>query len=408
MKPKITLCMIVKNETHIIHECLESVAPLIDYWVISDTGSTDGTQELITKFFAEKGIPGELHQDEWKGFGHNRSVALRHCDGKADYAWVIDADDKIEGNFKFPAVMEADAYIIRMGRPEFSWWRTQIFKIDSQWEYRGVLHEFPASLIKTQPVMMKIEGDYFLNARTLGNRNLGITPIEKYTKDAEMLEIALLDEPENTRYQFYLAQSYFDSQQWEKAIDSYLKRAKMGGWAEEVYYSLYRLAIARAMLDRPWPEVQASFIDAYNSRPIRAEPLYHIAQVLRTKFNMPAAAFIFARAAAEIPIPKDDILFVANAIYDYACLDEVGASAFYAGKPELGYLACKRLLDEGKIPPAEIPRVQENFNQYRKIMETISENMKSQYPQQTFTQNIPNQNPVIKNHKYKKKEKASR
>lgn len=27
MKPKITLCMIVKNETHIIHECLESVAP---------------------------------------------------------------------------------------------------------------------------------------------------------------------------------------------------------------------------------------------------------------------------------------------------------------------------------------------------------------------------------------------
>ena len=61
--------MIVKNETHIIHECLESVAPLIDYWVISDTGSTDGTQELITKFFAEKGIPGELHQDEWKGFG---------------------------------------------------------------------------------------------------------------------------------------------------------------------------------------------------------------------------------------------------------------------------------------------------------------------------------------------------
>lgn len=58
--------MIVKNETHIIRECLESVAPYIDYWVISDTGSTDGTQELITKFFEEKGIPGELHQDEWR------------------------------------------------------------------------------------------------------------------------------------------------------------------------------------------------------------------------------------------------------------------------------------------------------------------------------------------------------
>ena len=65
-KPKVTLCMIVKNESHIIHECLETIHKYVDYWVISDTGSTDGTQDIIKRFFAEKGIPGELHQDEWK------------------------------------------------------------------------------------------------------------------------------------------------------------------------------------------------------------------------------------------------------------------------------------------------------------------------------------------------------
>jgi len=404
MKPKITLCMIVKNETHIIRECLESVAPYIDYWVISDTGSTDGTQELITKFFEEKGIPGELHQDEWKGFGHNRSLALRHCDGKADYAWMIDADDKIEGNFKFPKEMTADAYVIRMGRPEFSWWRTQIFKVDSKWEYRGVLHEYPACISNDKPILMKIEGDYFLNARTLGARNVGITAVEKYTRDAEMLEAALVDEPTNTRYMFYLGQSYFDSQQWEKAEKAYLQRAHAGGWAEEVYYSLYRVAICRAMMDKPWPEIQASFLDAFNARPTRAEPLYHIAQVLRTKFNQPAAAFVFARTAAEIPFPKDDILFVANAIYDYAILDELGATAFYAGKPEIGYLACKKLLEEGKISKSEIPRIQENYNQYMRIIEQIGKQRQEIQKQQEENKKIT----TIKFPKYKEKKKASR
>ena len=39
----ITLCMIVKDETHIIKECLESMLPYIDRYDITDTGSTDGT-----------------------------------------------------------------------------------------------------------------------------------------------------------------------------------------------------------------------------------------------------------------------------------------------------------------------------------------------------------------------------
>lgn len=377
MKPKIALCMIVKNESHIIHECLNSIHPHIDYWIISDTGSTDGTQDIIKNFFAEKGIPGELHQDEWKNFGYNRTLALRHCDDKCDYIWMIDADDRVEGEFKFPSEMTADGYVIRMGGTDFSWWRTQIFRTDAKWEYKGVLHEYPAPA-KENPTLTKIEGKYTINARTLGARNVGITPVEKYTRDAELLEKALIDEPENTRYQFYLAQSYFDSQQWEKSADAYKKRAEMGGWVEEVYYSLYRLAICRAMMDKPWPEIQASFLDAYNYRPIRAEPLVHISQVLRQKYNQPAAAFVFARMAAEIPLPEGEILFVPDAIYRFVALDEVGATAFAAGRPEIGYLACKKLLDENRLPQSEIERVQNNYNQYRHIMDQISKHQAEQ------------------------------
>lgn len=401
MKPKVALCMIVKNESHIIHECLNSIYKHVDYWVISDTGSTDGTQDIIKNFFAEKGIPGELHQDEWKNFGHNRTVALRHCDGKCDYIWMIDADDCVEGDFKFPPEMTADGYVIRMGREDFSWWRTQIFKTDARWEYKGVLHEYPAPQ-KENPLLVKIEGKYNVNARTLGARNVGITPIEKYKKDADVLEKALVDEPENTRYQFYLAQSYFDSQQWEKSEQAYKRRAEMGGWPEEVYYSLYRVAICRAMMDRPWPEIQASFMDAYNYRPIRAEPLVHISQVLRQKYNQPAAAFVYARQAAEMPLPQGEILFVPDAIYKFVALDELGATAHAAGRPELGFLACKKLLEEGRLPPTEVARVQQNFDQYRIILMQIDE-QKRKFEEQMKA--MKPQSAPIKPKKFKEKKK---
>ena len=43
----IGLCMIVKNEAHVILRCLDSVRPLVDYVLIEDTGSTDGTQQIV-------------------------------------------------------------------------------------------------------------------------------------------------------------------------------------------------------------------------------------------------------------------------------------------------------------------------------------------------------------------------
>jgi len=103
-KKKIVLSMIVKNETHIIKECFDSLHKFIDYWVICDTGSTDGTQELITQYFKEKGIPGELHQHEWEDFATNRTKALDLCTGKGDYAWMIDADDYLVGEMQFPVI----------------------------------------------------------------------------------------------------------------------------------------------------------------------------------------------------------------------------------------------------------------------------------------------------------------
>ena len=376
---KISLSMIVKNENHDhFRECLESVVPYIDYWVIADNGSTDGTQDFIREFFEEKGIPGELHEVEWVNFGHNRTEALTLCDGKAEYSLMIDADDRIVGKMELPKKMDMDGYSVKIKRGDFTWWRNQIYKTGIGWKYVGVLHEY-ATCEKEDGEQLKIErinGDYHLDARTLGSeRNIGedggsVGAVEKYGKDAEMLEKALLEEPENTRYQFYLAQSYFDSQQWEKAEEAYAKRAKMGGWMEEVFYSIFRVGIIKMIQQKAWPDCQDTFLQAWNVWPHRAEPLYQLAKIHRLNGN-PRLAHMFAKQALEIPYPAGDILFIADDMYKWQLLDEFAAVAFYANDFENGVqasLALQKMCNDGVIPESEHARMHDNVEHYRKVL----------------------------------------
>jgi len=368
----VCLSMIVKNETKILHECLDSIHPYINYWVIVDTGSTDGTQEYIRKYFEEKGIPGELHERPWVSFGHNRSEALDLCAGKGDYAWMIDADDRVVGEFKYPngKNLNADAYAIKCGREGCVWWRNQIFKTGIGWKYIGVLHEY-AHCEKQSLRQEKIEGNYFLEARTLGQeRNGGVTPVEKYSKDAILLEEELKKDPTNTRYQFYLAQSYFDSQQWDKAIQAYYKRVEMGGWEEECYYSLFRVALCEISKESPWPVVQQKFLDSYDYRPCRAEPLHAVARFLRMN-GRPRAAYLFAKEASQIPYPQHDILFIDTNVYRWMALDELAATAFYTHDYKNGHAACEILLKQNRLPPSEVERNQKNHAAYTEQIEKI-------------------------------------
>ena len=90
----ICLCMIVKNEAPVIRRCLDSVQPIVDYWVIVDTGSTDGAQDIIREHLRD--LPGELHERPWRDFAYNRSEALALARPHADYSLIIDADDVLE------------------------------------------------------------------------------------------------------------------------------------------------------------------------------------------------------------------------------------------------------------------------------------------------------------------------
>jgi FkbM family methyltransferase len=248
-----SLClnMIVKNESHIIKDTLTKLLQKIkfDYWVISDTGSTDETCEAIIDYFKEAGIPGELYQDDWVDFSHNRNKALEYAFGKSNYLLVFDADDEICGDFVLPELTK-DSYSLQFG----SYTRPQIVNNYKRWKYVGVLHEYICSndsRINDASTEI-IKGPYHVVSGRTGNRNLDSN---KYLKDATILEKAYHDafnakDDIYIRYGFYCANSYYDCGKYESAISWYKKTLENGGWSQEKYVSCLKLYNCYNNLDK--------------------------------------------------------------------------------------------------------------------------------------------------------------
>jgi hypothetical protein len=64
--PAICLNMIVRNEAHIVQELLDSVAPYVSSWVVVDTASDDGTQDVIRKYLTPARHPRRAPRTVWR------------------------------------------------------------------------------------------------------------------------------------------------------------------------------------------------------------------------------------------------------------------------------------------------------------------------------------------------------
>src|SRR4051794_39725016 len=108
--------MIVRDEAAVVERCLESVRPLVDTWLVVDTGSTDATPELVGTSLAD--LPGELVHRPWRDFGTNRSALLELARGRADYLLLLDADMTVDAAPDPFAGLTADSYLLEVvGEP---------------------------------------------------------------------------------------------------------------------------------------------------------------------------------------------------------------------------------------------------------------------------------------------------
>lgn len=361
---KITLCMIVKDEARVIERCLSSVLPVIDEFCIVDTGSTDGTQQKIKDFFDRNGIPGVVHESVWTDFGTNRSEALQLA-GKtdADYAFMIDADEILvfEPGFdpnKFKEGLTADLYNIFAQFGQTRYHRPQLTNNKKPFYYRGVLHEYVDC---HEPIATRDFVRGFMNT-PIQDGARSADP-EKYNKDAMKFEEALasgkVDEKDFHRYHFYLAQSYRDSQQWQKSLDAYMKRAELGGWNEEVFYSLYQAGRIMEILEKPVDNIIQLYFRAYQTAPWRAESLWGAARLCRA-FSRFDQGYRFAKQGLKIRYPEG-ALFVGQGVYDWALLDEFSIAAFWTGNYRESRITSIQMLKDGKFPPDQKDRIEANL-----------------------------------------------
>lgn len=334
----ISLNMIVRNEAHCIKRCLDSVRGLISHWVICDTGSTDDTTQIIRSQLA--GIPGELFEDEWVNFAHNRTLGLERARGKADYHLIVDADMTLEVDAGFdPATLSADGYFLKFNG-DTEWQVIRLVSDRHRWEYKGAAHEYICSDTARQKVK--------LPWLSLTHHQDGGSRPGRFEKYLQLLLESHKREPNDPRTVFYIAQTYKDTNRPAEAIEWYLRRLTLDGWEEETWYAAYQLACCKQATGYRWSDVLISFLDAFQLRPWRLEPLLPICQTYRSLGQF-ALAHMFSRPILTAPYP-DDLLFIERPVYDYALLTEHAIACYWVGEHEEAVRLNERILKVPNLP----------------------------------------------------------
>ena len=311
---KIIFILMIKNEEKIIERCIKNAISICDAICITDTGSTDNTQNKIHEIFNKQKFEFVLYNDEWKNFGHNRTNAINNAveyckvlgwDLNTTYGLLLDADMILKVvNFDKESLVE-NGYKLIQKNSVLEYYNTRFVKLSHPWKCVGVTHEYwdggGSGIIGKDKIYIDDIGDG-------GAKN------DKFERDIRLLTQGLIDEPNNVRYVFYLAQSLKDTGRFKEAIKMYKKRISMGNWYEEVWHSHY-------MIGKCWLHLKNEdkfeywMNKAYKYRKERAEPIYDLTKYFR-EIGQQVKAYHYYLIGINIPYPKNDLLFIENHVYE--------------------------------------------------------------------------------------------
>ena len=364
--------MIVRNEAAILGRCLDSALPVVDAYVVCDTGSTDGTLAVVAESAGRHGTPGVVLHHPWRDFGHNRTRAAHEARRWAlaqgwpahrTYLLFLDADMVLRHDDAFdPDALTATWYDVIQDDGVMRYANVRLACLSHEWEAVGPTHEYWRPL-GAGPTCAR------LDVPEIDDVGDGSGKARKYARDIQLLRRALVAEPDNPRHTFYLGQSYFDIGRWGMAASWYARRRRRRGWDEERWYAGYRQGVALLRLgdtDRG----AGVLLAAFDERPTRAEPLWALARHYGER-GMHHSALLLAQRGVEVPYPDGDALFVETGVYAWQLWEEVMLHAHHAGPAHraLGLAACERLLAHPGHEPWFYDGVARNATFYRPASE---------------------------------------
>ena len=361
--PTLCLNMIVKNESKILTRMFDAVVNVIDCYCICDMGSTDNTPELISEYFLAKCIPGKIVHEPFKNFAHNRNVALWACKGMADYVILLDADMILKVSEKFDKkILTQDYYHVFQGSEAFYYQNVRIVKNNGLFGYVGVTHEY----VNT-PAGSK--GGKVFDKKVIFIHDIGDggAKSDKFKRDIMLLEKGLEDEPHNTRYYFYLGNSYRDYGDGEKAINTYVKLLSMNSWAQEKYCACVSIG---DIYQKKGDSVSAVkyWIKASEYDNERIEGIVKAAEHYRVTGENVVVNLLYNKYKGYKRGLAEGKLFVEQEKYWDVLEYQNSISAYYANDKETGYACCKQILLNSLMKPELLKSTLSNLRFYKDFL----------------------------------------
>jgi glycosyltransferase involved in cell wall biosynthesis len=371
--PKLILNTIVKDEAHCILGMLESAAKISDAIVIADTGSTDGTQDLIRKFGEERNIPTYVFERPFDDFEKSRNFGMGKArdvvkelgwDSNDCWTWWCDADETIIVDPKFnKAQFNKDLFMMNTFIGSMKYTRNTFARVSKPFRFYGPVHEF--IVCDEQNITSGLAENIHVDVKMIGKSWQGDIS-QKYLSHAHKLEEYIAADRKDPRWIFYTAQSYHDSasmkdnreeneERLRRSMRYYRERvSRSDGYPEEIYYSQYRIGVIMRLLEESWNLTHQELLKAYAIDPLRAESIKVIIDYYMQmgEWHM---AYMYTKFAkmnfhGKNPYPNR-LLFIDEATYVWRLAESHSAACYYTGRMDEARSTYQDILDATKTHP---------------------------------------------------------
>jgi glycosyltransferase involved in cell wall biosynthesis len=349
---KLAAILMVKNESPRIRVTLDSVASIVDGLIVFDTGSEDRTVDIIKEFSKESKIPLHLKIGKFENFAISRNKLLAFADALADdydYYLLMDSNDELVVSMSKDVlkntISDYDCMYVHQklhvgSAYDVDFHNVRIIKSRRGFEYVGPVHEYVK--IPEDAKVGKLPDETLLFQDRIKDDD-GKTR-NRWESDVKILEKELVDRPDESRTQYYLAQTYACLGMNQKARDAYEKRSfNENGFYEERFLSM----MAVGDLEKDVYEKIKWYVKAYVFTN-RAEPLVKICRIFRSpEMKLYELGFAFAKIACDLGYPENCTLHVDRKCYAHDRWQELSISAYYVEEYEIGKRACEKAIASG-------------------------------------------------------------
>jgi hypothetical protein len=295
----INLCIMVKNGGPQFEKMLTDNFNLIDTWTILDTGSTDNTIDIINNVLVDK-KNGNLYQEPFINFRDSRNRLLELAGTKCKFNLMLDDTYIIKGDLReflneIRSDQYANSFTLFIHSDDTKYGSNRITKSNSGLKYIHTIHEVITEqnninvVIPENRAYITDERYDYMHQRTMDRKQLDLT----------LLFAEINEDPNNPRAYYYLAQTYIQIQDYEKAFFYFMKRYEFinSGYIQERFDAAFEGArIANFHLNKPWDECEKLYNNANKIDESRPEPLYFIGIHYYLEHNYNKAYIYFKKA----------------------------------------------------------------------------------------------------------------